>query len=327
MRALPFLLTAFALAGLPLAAQTTKKAAPQKNHKANPTPPAAAKVKSALDKATMEAYVRHLFLWGPQIAVKVDDPVASQSLPGFQEVVVTGSAGAAQQQETFYVSKDGQTLLRGSVYDVKGSPFKNDLAKLKTDLQPSFGTPGAPVVIAIFSDFQCHYCKEEAKVLRENLLKAYPKEVRVYFKDFPIDQIHPWARAASIAGRCVFRQAPAAFWDYHDWIFENQTQVTVENLRQKVFDWAKTKNLDTLMLGQCVDNRATEGEINKNVEEARALKVDSTPTLFVNGRKIPGSLQWPQLKQVIDFELEHYKKTGEGGEKCCEVKLPTPFNQ
>ncbi|HBY61621.1 MAG TPA: hypothetical protein DEH78_17505 [Solibacterales bacterium] len=312
-----------------MAAQTAPKAAPAKGA---PAKPAAAKspaasAKSALDKATFESYVRHLFLWGAQINVKVDDAVPSQTLPGFMEVTATASAGAAQQQEMFYVTKDGKTILRAMVYDVASSPFRNDLAKLKTDFQPSFGTPGAPVVIAVFSDFQCGYCKEEAKVLRENVIKAFPKEVRVYFKDFPIDQIHPWARAASIAGRCVFRQAPAAFWDYHDWIFENQAQVTPENLRQKMFDWAKTKNLDTLMLGQCFDNRTTEGDINKNIEEARSLKVDSTPTLFINGRKIPGSLPWPNLKQVIEFELDHYKKTGEGGEKCCEVKLPTPFNQ
>ena len=78
-------------------------------------------------------------------------------------------------------------------------------------------------------------------MLRENLLKTYPKEVRLYFKDFPIDQIHPWARPAAIAGRCVFRQNPQAFWDYHDWIFDKQAEITPENLRAKVMEWAAAK--------------------------------------------------------------------------------------
>src|SRR6266550_8429050 len=152
--------------------------------------------KSALDKPTLEAYVRHLFVWGPQIKVEISNAKPSP-LPGLMEVTVHASAGNAAQDEVFYISKDGQTLVRGSMFDVKDNPFKADLDKLKTDLQPSFGTPGAPVVLVLFSDFQCPFCKEEAKVLRTNLVSAYPKQVRVYFKDLPLDQIHPWGKPAA----------------------------------------------------------------------------------------------------------------------------------
>jgi len=189
--------------------------------------------KSALDKATMEAYVRHLNVWGPQIKVEIDNPKPS-SLPGFEEVTVHASAGNASADETLYVSKDGQKILRGNVFEVAQNPFKPQLDKLHTDLQPSFGTPGAPVVIVIFSDFECPYCKEEAKALRANLLATYPKEVRLYFKDLPLSQIHPWALPAALAGRCIFKQNPGAFWDYHDWIYEAQTDVTSENLKSKI---------------------------------------------------------------------------------------------
>src|SRR6185503_7660310 len=137
--------------------------------------------KSALDKPTLEAYVRHLFVWGPQIKVEISDAKPA-ALPGMMEVTVRASAGAASQDVLFYVSKDGQKILQGSVYDIKDNPFKADLDKLKTDLQPNFGTAGAPVVLVLFSDFQCPYCKEEAKMLRGNLLSAYPKQVRLYFK-------------------------------------------------------------------------------------------------------------------------------------------------
>ena len=280
--------------------------------------------KSALDKATLEAYVRHLSVWGPQIKVEIGDPKPSP-LPGMLEVNVHASAGNASQDQLFYVSKDGQKMMLGVVYDVKENPFKPDLDKLKTDLQPSFGTPGAPVVLVLFSDFQCPFCKEEAKVLRTNLVSAYPKQVRLYFKDMPLDQIHPWARAAAIAGRCVFKQNPTAFWDYHDWIYEHQGDITKENLREKVLEFAKGKEIDALQLGRCMDTRATEAEVNKSVKEAQELHVMSTPTLFVNGRRLPSQVAWPDLRMIIDMEIEYQKTAKNAGEDCgCELKLPAP---
>ena len=120
------------------------------------------------------------------------------------EVKVRGVSGANMQEETFYVSKDGHKIIRGAIYDASDNPFKPELDKIKTEMRPAFGTAGAPVVIAEFSDFECPFCREEAKTLRDNIVKTYPKEVRVYFFDFPLEQLHPWAKAASMAGRCVF---------------------------------------------------------------------------------------------------------------------------
>lgn len=289
------------------------------------TPPA--KAKSALDKPTMEAYVRHLFVWGPTIQVSITDPKPS-ALPGFQEIHAIGSAGKARQDEMFYVSNDGKKIVRGSVFDVAENPFKPDLDLLKTDLQPSFGTPGAPVVLVLFSDFQCPFCKDEAKMLRENILSNYPKEVRVYFKDLPLEPIHPWAKPAALAGRCIFRQNGDAFWKYHDWVYENQKEITAENFREKLLAFAKDKEVDVVALGSCLDKRETEAEITKSLQDAQALRVMSTPTLFVNGRRIPSQISWPQLKQVIDFEIEYQKTAKNAGEDCgCEIKLPSPIPQ
>jgi protein-disulfide isomerase len=283
-------------------------------------PPAASR--SALDKKTMEDYVRHLFVWGPQITVSVSDAKASE-LPGFKEVKVLATAGQASQEEVFFVSNDGKKILRGTVFDVGKSPFQADLEKIKTDLSPSFGTPGAPVVVVVYSDFQCSYCKEEAKIIRESLPAAFPNEVRVYFKDFPLEPIHPWAKPAAIAGRCIFRQKPVAFWEYHDWIFENQAEIKPENLKQKVLEFAGGKGIEPIQLGACIDNRATEADVNKSAAEARALGVNSTPTVFVNGRRLVGQVAWPQLKQIIEHEIGYQKAYG-GGEKCCELTLPSP---
>lgn len=283
--------------------------------------------KSALDKATLEAYIRHLFLWGPQIQVTLSDPKPSE-LPGLLAIRVRASAGGASQEQDFYISKDGRKIVRALVYDVNRSPFEQELARLSTEGQPALGTPGAPVSIVIFSDFQCGYCAQEGRMLRENLLKAYPNQVRLYFKDFPLDQIHPWARLAAIAGRCVYRQSEEAFWSYHDWVFAHQAQLDAANFKSKFLDFARTNGkLDDFKLGTCLDQRLTEAEVERSVAEGRALQVNATPTLFINGRRISAQIPWENLKQVIDFELDYQKSLQATGEGCCAVKLPVPVEQ
>jgi protein-disulfide isomerase len=279
---------------------------------------------SALDKTTMEQYVRHLFVWGPQIQVNVSDAKPAAELPGFKEVIVTASAGQASQAETFFISNDGRRIIRGSIYDVSKNPFEADRDKISTELQPSFGAAGAPVSVVMYSDFQCSYCKEEANVIRKNLAAAFPTQVRVYFKDFPLEPIHPWAKPAAIAGRCVFRQKPAAFWDYHDWIFEHQSEITPDNLKDKVAEFGKSKSLEPIQLATCMETKATEAEVTRSQAEGRTLGVNSTPTLFVNGRRLVGNMSWPQLQQIVDHEIQ-YQKTHGGAEKCCEVTLPSPL--
>jgi protein-disulfide isomerase len=280
--------------------------------------------KSAWDKSTFEAYVRHLNVWGPQITVEIGEPKPSE-MPGFSLVNVHASAGGASADFEYYVSKDGRKVVQGNLYDISQNPFKPELDKLKTDLQPSFGTPGAPVVLVEFSDFECPMCKEEAKTLRDNLLSAYPKQVRFYFLEFPLDQIHPWARAAAIAGRCVFRQNANAFWDYHDWIFAHQDEINAGNLKDKVLEFAKGKEIDALQLTRCMDNKESEAEVNKAQAMGKDVGVGATPTLYINGRKMVGRVDWPSLRGVIDYEIEYQKTAHNAGEDCgCEVALPGP---
>jgi len=289
--------------------------------------PAEGASKSALDKATLEAYIRHLFLWGPQIQVTISDPRPSE-LPGLLAVRVRAAAGGAAQEQDFYVSRDGRKIVRALIYDVNQSPFAAELAKLTTDGQPALGAPGAPVSIVLFSDFQCGYCAQEARMLRENLPKTYPDQVRLYFKDFPLDQIHPWARLAAIAGRCVYRESEEAFWSYHDWVFARQSELNAGNFKTKFLEFVNSNGgLDGFKLAHCLEKRLTESEVNRSVAEGQALQVNATPTLFINGRRISAQIPWENLKQVIDFELEHHRSTQSAAASCCAVKLPVPVEQ
>jgi protein-disulfide isomerase len=287
---------------------------------------------STLDKTRIEAYVRHLLAVIPEVQVKVDDPKPSPT-PDLQEVDVHFTYQGRSQDETFYLSKDGQHLVRGVVYNLGQNPFQEDLDKLKAGGAPSFGPATALVTVVEFGDFECPNCKEEAKTLRDNVPSRFPTQVRVLFKDFPLEQIHPWAKAASIAGRCVYQQSPAAFWKFHDWIYEHQTDINPENLKTQVMDFAKTaQDLDGLQLGRCIDTKATEAEVDATIAEGRALHVDATPTVFLNGRRLVGNYPWQNIDQIINGELSYQKNAQNGAppasdEKCCEVKIPSPLNK
>ena len=282
--------------------------------------PAAAPA-TAIDKKQIEEYIRHLHVWGPQIAVQIGDPKPSQ-IDGLFEVVISASAGQASLQEPILVSKDGKKIIRGVAYDLRQNPFQSEIARITTNDSPSFGPADAPVTLVVFSDLQCSYCKQEAKSIRENIPKDFPKEVRVVFKDYPLDQIHPWARTASIAGRCIAKQNNDTFWKFHDWTFENQAQFTVENIKPKIHEWAKAQSLEPIGLAACIDTKATEGEVNAAFAQGRQLNVDSTPTSFLNGRKLVGTHPWPQLKQIIEHEIAYLKARG----ACCGVKVPSLVN-
>jgi protein-disulfide isomerase len=281
--------------------------------------------KSAFDKAYLELYVRHLWILLPTDTVTVGDPKPSD-VPGMQEIRVKIARGPASGEELLYVTKDGARILQGNSFDVTNNPFKKDLDKLKTSFQPSLGTPGAPVVIVLFSDFQCPHCKVEATMLRQNLTSTFPTQVRLYFIDFPIENLHPWARAAANAGRCVFHQDPGSFWEYYDWIYGHQETITVDNFKQIVSIWAKDrKDIDTLQLTGCMDSKETDKEVTAEVAKAQELEINGTPTIFVNGRRVPNSVDWPSLKAMIDNEIEYQKVAKNAGEDCgCEVKLDVP---
>ena len=281
--------------------------------------------KSAFDKPTLEAYVRHLYLLQPPLTVTIGDPKPS-ALPGFKEVRVRISQGPQFQELPLYVSDDGKKIVQGNFYDVTTNPFKPELDKLKTQFQPALGTAGAPVVIVVFSDLQCPHCKVEAEMLRKNLIQSFPTQVRLYFKDYPLEGLHPWAKPAAMAGRCVLQQNPDAFWAYHDWMFAHQDAVTPANLKDQVLGWAKdVKDVDSIKLGACIDNKSTQAEVEKEVEEARALDISGTPTLFINGRRISQSIEWANLKMIIDTEIEYQKTAKNAGDDCgCEVKLDVP---
>ncbi|MCZ2152629.1 MAG: DsbA family protein, partial [Bryobacterales bacterium] len=235
----------------------------------------------------------------------------------------------------YLLAPDGKHLVRAqtgdrlgkTVFPLDAYPFAAEQAKLKLAGHPSAGPADAAVTVAVFSDFQCGFCREEAKILRSNLLAAYPGKARLVFVDFPLLQIHDWAQRAAVAGRCVAAQNAGKFWTYHDWVFDEQPAITSANFGAKLLEWAGANGVDGIQLGRCLEDPAVNQSVTASFQEALDLGLNSTPTLFVNGRQISGKLEWAALKQVIDTELEYAEKAAKKNEECCSVSLPGIFKQ
>ena len=248
----------------------------------------------------IEAYLRHLYAFGPEVIINVG-PLSDTGVAGLQQTMIDVTIGDNKQSVKFFASKDGHFLLQGELSDLSKDPLAENRAKLELKGAPALGDSKAPVTLVEFSDFECPVCRNLHEALR-GLLPKYP-QVRVIFKDFPIEQLHPWARTAAIAGRCAYEQDPKAFWKMYDLIYDNQDVISSENSYGKMLDFAGQAGLNLEAFKTCQAGPNPVAAIDASRANGLALDVTSTPTMFVNGRRIVGA-DPHALEQYIKYELD-----------------------
>src|SRR5215470_13865171 len=262
------------------------------------TPAGATPASSAVQKK-IEAYLRNLYAFGPDTAMKIGVP-KDTDVPGLQEVTIEVKVGENTESAKFYVSKDGKYLFRGDMSDLNKDPLAETRQQLQINDAPVLGDPKAPVTLVEFSDFQCPVCRNLHDVLR-GLLPKYPG-VRVIFKDFPLDQIHPWARTGALAGRCAYQQDPKAFWKMYDLIYDSQDVISAANAWGKMVEFAGQSGLNAETFKSCMAGPEAPAAIEASRANGVAVEVQSTPTVFVNGRRMVGA-DARTLEQYLNYEL------------------------
>jgi len=268
-----------------------------------PAPAASATSASPIPiQKSLEAYLRNLYAFGPDVVVTVG-PLTETSIPGLLATDITVKVEENVQAVQFYVSKDGKYLLRGELSDLTKDPMAENRAKLQITDAPVWGDPKASITMVEFSDFECPVCRSLHDVLH-GLLANYP-QVRLVFKDFPLEQ-HPWARSAAIAGRCAYNQDPQAFWKLYDLIYDNQDVISAEYSYAKLTDYASQIGLNTDAFKTCLAGPEAAAAVEASRANGLALQVSSTPTIFIDGRRIVGAD--PHLvEQNIKYELDQQK--------------------
>lgn len=260
----------------------------------------------------IEAYLRNLYAFGPEVKVLVG-PLRESMAEGILETNIDVTIGENKENAKFYVSKDGRFLFRGELSDMTKDPLAENLAQIRMTDAPAIGDPKAPVTIVEYSDFECPICRSLHDALR-NLLPNYPGKVQVIFKDFPLEQIHPWARTAAIAGRCAYQQKSEAFWKVYDLIYDNQEIISAANAWGKMVDYATQSGLDPDIFKSCMASPEAGAAVNASHANGEKLEVTSTPTLFVNGRRMVGA-DANQLQQYINYELAKLNRTNPATKK------------
>ncbi|GAC1703377.1 MAG: hypothetical protein NVS9B4_11370 [Candidatus Acidiferrum sp.] len=289
--------TGLVLAATLLLSASAQQSAPASTASAPPTAP------STVQKR-IEAHLRDLYALGPDVQVTVGPP-KDTAIPGLSETSINVKMPDGDQTVTFYVSRDGKYLIRGELSDLTKDPFLVTRSQIDTRDAPTLGDPNAPITLVEYSDFECPVCRGLHDVLR-GLLPKYP-QVRVIFKDFPIEQIHPWARTAALAGRCAYNQDHQSFWKMYDLIYDNQEVISAENVWTKVADYAAQSALNADTFKDCLASPATAAAVDASRANGNLLNVSSTPTVFVNGRRMVGA-DAQLLEQYIKYELASQKK-------------------
>ncbi|HYY72896.1 MAG TPA: thioredoxin domain-containing protein [Candidatus Bathyarchaeia archaeon] len=263
-------------------------------------PSGAATAASTQTQKNIEAYLRNLYAFGPDVKLIVG-PLNPSLVEGVLETNIDVTMGQNKQNAKFYISKDGRFLFRGELSDMTKDPLAENLAQIRMTDAPAIGDPRAPVTIVEYSDFECPVCRNLHDNLR-NILPNYAGKVRVIFKDFPLEQLHPWARTAALAGRCAYQQKPEAFWKVYDLIYDNQEIISAENAWTKMVDYASQSGLDAESFKSCMASPEAGAAVNASHANGEKLEVNSTPTLFVNGRRMVGA-DANLLQQYINYEL------------------------
>jgi protein-disulfide isomerase len=185
-----------------------------------------------------------------------------------------------------------------------GTPLKIALDPPRKELaiaahDPARGPASAPITIIEFSDFQCPFCGRVTPTL-DKLQAAYPEKIRLVFKDFPLPN-HAQAPKASEAAHCASDQGK--YWEMHDRLFANQRALEVPALKQH----AVALGLDAAKFDQCLDSSKYADIVKADLDEGQKLGIQSTPTLYINGRPVLGAQPYEYFVSVIEEELARGK--------------------
>jgi protein-disulfide isomerase len=165
------------------------------------------------------------------------------------------------------------------------------------DDDPSLGPDNAAITIVEFSDFECPFCTKWQVEVWPEIQKAFPDQVRLVYRDFPLYGLHANAESAAEAANCAGEQN--AYWKYHDKLFAAGSGLGAEAFRQ----YANELNLDAEKFSSCLESGVFKDEVKADYEFASKLGVSSTPTFFINGIPVVGAQPFTVFEQLITKEL------------------------
>ena len=225
-------------------------------------------------------------------------------------VLVKSTAGDAKQkgqiaQLAFYTLPDGKWLLADTLLPFGAKPFQASRDVLQAGANgPSRGGSSKAMEIVEFADFECPHCKDAQPIIAK-LMQDYPSAHFVY-QDYPLTQVHTEAMKASLHGYCVSKAGGnEAFYKYADAVFEAQVGLTPASSDQTLKDAETKAGQDPAKIAACAATLEAKQAIQASVDLGNKVGVNSTPTIFVNGRGLPVTgIPYPTLQKIIEFQAK-----------------------
>ena len=240
------------------------------------------------------------FFAGLSVPVLNQDPITMSDLDqavGFLENKIDTLSGDLQKLEDTMLT-DPQT----SGTTTESRPV------ISTDDDPVLGSANAPVTIIEFSDYQCPFCARFHSETLPHIIENYVDagQVKFVYRDFPIQNIHPNAVPAAVASECAHDQA--AFWEYHDRLFEGMNEwggLTLADAVDRFKTYAADMGLDTEAFAECLDTGKHIQEVTDDYSDGTAYGVSGTPAFFIGNDQIgyyylSGARPYPEFQFAIE---------------------------
>jgi protein-disulfide isomerase len=258
----------------------------------------------------IERQVRSHYSLQPDVKVSLG-PLRSSEFANYDAMMVTFTTDKKKQEFEFLLSHDHKTLARLTKMDLTADPNAEVMKKIDVSGRPTRGNKDAKVTVVNFDDFECPFCSRMHETLFPMIFKEYGDRVLFIYKDYPLEEIHPWAIHAAVNANCLAAQNGDAYWDYADYLHANQHSIgggkgregQYADLDRLATEQAQKHNLDVPKLQACVKAQDDKA-VRASMHEGDALGVDATPTMFVNGQKLDGAVPASEERQALDQALK-----------------------
>ena len=161
---------------------------------------------------------------------------------------------------------------------------------------PFAGPADAEHEIVVFVDYGCPYCKLAHPAIRD-LIRTHP-EIKISIRDFPVLELHPNAKIAAQAARCIWNQGHAeAYWRYVDLLYTKQEQQDASTLRTI----AGQVGANLSAYDKCIRTAETNAAVGQSIMDAETAGVKGTPTFFVDGLKLEGVYEAGEILRYLNL--------------------------
>src|SRR5579859_754802 len=257
----------------------------------------------------IERQVRSHYSLSPEVKV-VLGPLHSSEFANYDALTITFASPNKKQDFDFLLARDHKSLVRLTKLDLTSDPYSAIMKKIDVTGRPTCGNKDAKVTVVNYDDFECPFCSRMHSTLFPGILKEYGDKVLFIYKDYPLEEIHPWAVHAAVDANCLGAQNADAYWDYADYLHANQQAIGDKGRdgRNPELDKLATlesqkHNLDLAKLQACVKAQDEKG-VRASMREGESVGVDATPTMFINGQKMDGAVSADEVRLALDQALK-----------------------